>query len=170
MILPSPHEASDPAPSSIGCLVMTCHATRSAETDASGLLIQRLLTAYGHRVVGYQVVIGDPAQLQLSIARGTGHDAVQALLISDNTGLSRRDGMVDAVEAMLDKRLEGFGELFRVLTYHDLGSPAIRSHATAGIIKGRVLFAFPGSEQAIHLAMEKLILPELGPLMQQLAP
>ena len=93
----------------------------------------------------------------------------RSIIFNGGTGISRRDSTFEAVDGMLEKRLDGFGEVFRYLTYQDIGSPAIMSRATAGIIKGRVLFSTPGSENAVKLAMEKLILPELGHLIQQLS-
>ena len=110
----------------------------------------------------------DPAQIQWWIARGVINDAVQAIIINGGTGISRRDSTFEAVDEMLEKRLAGFGEIFRLLTYQDIGSPAIMSRATAGVIKGRILFSTPGSENAVRLAMEKLILPELGHLVKEL--
>ena len=156
------------APSSIGCMVITCSDTRTPETDTSGQLIRKLLEERGHTVVGYHLVKDDPAQIQLWIARGTANDAVQAIIINGGTGISRRDSTFEAVDAMLEKRLVGFGEIFRLLTYQDIGSPAIMSRATAGVINGRVLFSTPGSGNAVRLAMEKLILPELGHLVREL--
>ena len=156
------------APSSIGCMVITCSDTRTPETDTSGQLIRKLLEERGHTVVGYHLVKDDPAQIQLWIARGTANDAVQAIIINGGTGISRRDSTFEAVDAMLEKRLAGFGEIFRLLTFQDIGSPAIMSRATAGVINGRVLFSTPGSENAVRLAMEKLILPELGHLVREL--
>jgi molybdenum cofactor biosynthesis protein B len=93
---------------------------------------------------------------------------VKAIIINGGTGISRRDSTYEAVDEMLEKRLTGFGEIFRLLTYQDIGSPAIMSRATAGIINGRVLFSIPGSEHAVRLAMEKLILPELGHVVREL--
>jgi molybdopterin adenylyltransferase len=150
-------------------MVITCSDTRTQETDTSGQLIRKLLEACGHTVVGYHLVKDDPAQIQLWIMRGAGNDAVQAIIINGGTGISRRDSTFEAVDEMLEKRLAGFGEIFRFLTYQDIGSPAIMSRATAGVIKGRVLFSTPGSENAVRLAMEKLILPELGHLVKELS-
>ena len=169
MTSPTVHEHKAHAPRSIGCMIITCSDTRIAETDSSGQLIQKLLKDQGHAVVGYHLVKDDPAQIQLWIARATTNEAVQALIVNGGTGISRRDSTFEAVDEMLEKRLPGFGEIFRLLTYQEMGSPAIMSRATAGIIKGRVLFSIPGSEQAVRLAMEKLILPELGHLVQQLS-
>lgn len=162
------HEHKHDAPKSIGCMVITCSDTRTPETDGSGQLIQRLLKDNGHTIAAYHLVKDDPAQIKERIAEGTAHDAVQAIIINGGTGISRRDSTFEAVDALLEKRLDGFGEVFRYLTYQDIGSPAIMSRATAGIIKGRVLFSTPGSENAVRLAMEKLILPELGHLVKEL--
>ena len=99
---------------------------------------------------------------------GIANDAVQAIIINGGTGISRRDSTFEAVDAMLEKRLDGFGEVFRYLTYQEIGSPAIMTRATAGIVQGKVLFSTPGSENAVRLAMQKLILPELGHLVREL--
>jgi molybdopterin adenylyltransferase len=168
MATPAHHEHKDHAPSSLRCMVITCSDTRAPETDTSGELIQRLLKEQGHTVVGYQVVKDEPAQIQLWIARGTANEDVQAIIVNGGTGISRRDSTFEAVDEMLDKRLDGFGEIFRLLTYQEIGPSAIMSRATAGIIDGRVLFSIPGSEHAVRLAMEKLILPELGHLVGEL--
>ena len=150
-------------------MVITCSDTRTPETDASGQLIQRLLTGRGHTIASYQIVKDEPGQIQLWIARGMLKEEVQVIIINGGTGISRRDSTFEAVDAMLEKRLDGFGEIFRLLTYQDIGSPAIMSRATAGVIKSRVLFSIPGSENAVRLAMEKLILPELGHLVKELS-
>jgi molybdenum cofactor biosynthesis protein B len=149
-------------------MVITCSDTRTPDTDTSGQLIQKLLKTHGHSIAAYHLVKDEPAQITARIAEGTGSDHVQAIIINGGTGISRRDSTFEAVDAMLEKRLEGFGEVFRYLTYQEIGSPAIMSRATAGIIKGRVLFSTPGSENAVRLAMEKLILPELGHLVKEL--
>jgi molybdenum cofactor biosynthesis protein B len=93
----------------------------------------------------------------------------QAIIVNGGTGISRRDSTFEAVDRMLEKRLDGFGEIFRYLTYREIGSAAIMSRATAGVVKGCVVFSIPGSEHAVKLAMESLILPELGHLVQQLS-
>jgi molybdopterin adenylyltransferase len=163
------HEHKDHAPSSIGCLVLTCSDTRTPETDTSGQLIQKLLQEQGHTIHAYHVVKDEPGQIQLRIALGTANENVQAVIINGGTGISRRDSTFEAVDEMLEKRLYGFGEIFRYLTYQEIGSLAIMTRATAGIINGRVLFSIPGSENAVRLAMEKLILPELGHLVKELS-
>ncbi|MGC4098300.1 MAG: MogA/MoaB family molybdenum cofactor biosynthesis protein [Nitrospira sp.] len=168
MPLPNHQAHKAHAPGSIGCMVITCSDTRTHETDTSGQLIRKCLEERGHTVVGHHLVKDEPAQIQLWIARGTTDETVQAIIVNGGTGISRRDSTFEAVDAMLEKRLPGFGEIFRLLTYQDIGSPAIMSRATAGIIKGRILFSTPGSENAVRLAMEKLILPELGHLVNEL--
>ncbi len=149
-------------------MVITCSDTRTPDTDTSGRLICKLIGEQGHTVVGHHLVKDDPAQIQLWIARGTVDETVQAVIINGGTGISRRDSTFEAVDEMLEKRLDGFGEIFRLLTYQEIGSPAIMSRTTAGVIKGRILFSVPGSENAVRLAMEKLILPELGHLVREL--
>lgn len=166
---PTPHEHKAHAPANVRCLVITCSDTRTAETDTSGRLIMTLLAEHGHELAGYHIVKDDPAQITGLIAAKLTNEGVQAVIVNGGTGISRRDSTFEAVDALMEKRLEGFGEIFRYLTYQDIGSPAIMSRATAGIVKGRVLFSTPGSENAVRLAMEKLILPELGHILQQLS-
>jgi molybdopterin adenylyltransferase len=149
-------------------MVITCSDTRTPHTDSSGQLIQRLLKEQGHTITAYHLVKDEPSEIKAQITQGTANAQVQAIIINGGTGISRRDSTFEAVDAMLEKRLDGFGEVFRYLTYQEIGSPAIMSRATAGIIKGRVLFSTPGSENAVRLAMEKLILPELGHLVKEL--
>jgi molybdopterin adenylyltransferase len=149
-------------------MVITCSDTRTPETDTSGQLIQKLLKDKGHSIAAYHLVKDEPVQITARITEGIANESVQAIIINGGTGISRRDSTFEAVDAMLEKRLDGFGEVFRYLTYQEIGSPAIMSRATAGIIKGRILFSTPGSENAVRLAMEKLILPELGHLVKEL--
>jgi molybdenum cofactor biosynthesis protein B len=165
---PTHHEHKAHAPAKVRCLVITCSDTRTTDTDTSGRLIMKLLADQGHEVAGYHVVKDEPARITATIADGLTNDAVQAVIVNGGTGISRRDSTFEAVDALLEKRLDGFGEIFRYLTYQEIGSPAIMSRATAGIVKGRVLFSTPGSEHAVRLAMEKLILPELGHLVKEL--
>lgn len=169
MTSPTAHEHKAHAPSSVGCMIITCSDTRTSETDTSGQLIRKLLEEQGHTIATYHVVKDEPGQILFRIGQGLATDAVQAIILNGGTGISQRDSTFEAVDEMLEKRLDGFGEIFRYLTHQEIGSPAIMSRATAGIINGRVLFSIPGSENAVRLAMEKLILPELGHLVQQLS-
>jgi molybdenum cofactor biosynthesis protein B len=166
---PSAHRThKEEAPRRIGCMVITCSDTRTPDTDASGQLIMRLLKESGHDVAAYHLVKDEPGQIRSLIESAATHDGVQAVIINGGTGISRRDSTFEAVDALLEKRLEGFGELFRYLTYQDIGSPAMMSRATAGLFRGRVVFSIPGSEGAVRLATKKLILPELGHILQQI--
>lgn len=156
------------APKRIGCVVITCSDTRTIETDTSGLLMQRLLKEHGHQVLAYHLVKDEPTEIRNLIKTGAEDEGVQAILINGGTGISRRDSTFEAIDGLLEKRLDGFGEIFRYLTYQDIGSSAIMSRATAGTFQGRVIISTPGSEGAVRLAMEKLILPELAHMIQQL--
>jgi molybdenum cofactor biosynthesis protein B len=168
MTSPTAHEHKSHAPGSIGCVVITCSDTRTPETDRSGFRIMHMLKEAGHIVVDYHLVKDEPAKIKSKIKSAVTNKKVQAIIINGGTGISRRDSTYEAVDGMLEKRLDGFGEVFRYLTYQEIGSPAIMSRATAGILKGRVLFSTPGSENAVRLAMERLILPELGHLVREL--
>jgi molybdenum cofactor biosynthesis protein B len=158
------------APRSIRCFVLTVSDTRTEETDTSGRAIVDLLEAAGHRVLGRAIVKDDPAlvrstiERQLATAQETGP---QIIIVTGGTGLTSRDSTFEAVDALLDKRLDGFGELFRMLSYQHIGPAAMMSRATAGLTVGRIVVSLPGSEAAVRLAMEKLLLPELGHLVQQ---
>jgi molybdenum cofactor biosynthesis protein B len=157
------------APHCVTCVVITCSDTRTSQTDTSGQLMMRLLKEHGHDVAGYHVIKDDPAQIRRVIEEAAESDAVHAILVNGGTGISKRDSTFEAVDGMLEKRLVGFGEIFRYLTYKDIGSPAIMTRATAGVFRGRIVFSTPGSEGAVRLAMEQLILPELGHIIQQLS-
>lgn len=150
-------------------MVITCSDTRTPETDTSGRLVMRLLQEHGHKVAAYHLVKDEPAEIRALIEAAAQNEAVQAVIINGGTGISRRDSTFEAVDALLEKRLDGFGEIFRYLTYQDIGSPAIMSRATAGLFRGRIIISTPGSEAAVRLAMKKLILPELGHMVQQLS-
>jgi molybdenum cofactor biosynthesis protein B len=150
-------------------MVITCSDTRAPDTDTSGKLIVHLLKEQGHTVAAYHLVKDEPAQIRVRIEEAVKNEAIQAIIINGGTGISRRDSTFEAVDALLEKRLDGFGEIFRYLTYQDIGSSAIMSRATAGLYRGRVVFSTPGSEGAVRLAMEKLILPELPHIIQQLS-
>jgi len=156
------------APQCVTCVVITCSDTRTSQTDTSGQLMMRLLKEHGHDLAGYHVIKDDPGQIRHVIEEAAESDAVHAILVNGGTGISKRDSTFEAVDGMLEKRLVGFGELFRYLTYKDIGSSAIMTRATAGVFRGRIVFSTPGSEGAVRLAMEQLILPELGHIIQQL--
>ena len=127
-----------------------------------------MLRDAGHTVVFYQLVKDEPSKIKAAIKKAVANKKVQAIIINGGTGIAKRDSTFEAIEGLLEKKLDGFGEVFRALTYQEIGSPAIMTRATAGTYKGRIIFSTPGSENAVRLAMEKLILPELGHILQQL--
>ena len=159
------HKAA--APARIGCYVITVSDTRTEDTDTGGRAIIELLNAAGHEIVGRTIVKDDAEQLRDAIGRQLANPAVQAIVATGGTGITSRDCTYEAVSGMLWKRLDGFGELFRMLSYHQIGAAAMLSRAVAGTIAGRVVVALPGSEAAVRLAIEKLIIPELGHLVRE---
>ncbi len=160
------HKAHGPA--SVACSVITCSDTRTPETDTSGQLIRTLLEQAGHRIHAYHVVKDEPSQVRTLIRQAGGNQAVDALIINGGTGVSQRDSTFEAVRVLLEKHIPGFGELFRSLSYKEIGSAAMLSRATAGLHQGKVIFSIPGSRGAVRLAMEDLILPELSHLVGEL--
>lgn len=155
------------APHSVRCFIVTVSDTRTEETDTSGHAIADLLERAGHQVAGHVIVKDDAALVRSAVERQLTTSDVDAIITTGGTGIAARDTTFEAVDSLLEKRLPGFGELFRVLSYEQIGSAAIMSRATAGIAARRILVALPGSESAVRLAMEKLLVPELGHLVQQ---
>jgi len=157
------------APSSVPCLVLTVSDTRTFETDTSGQTIARLLEAAGHTVAARELVPDDPVKVAEAIRAHLGRKDVRAVITTGGTGITSRDTTFDAVTAMFEKRMDGFGELFRMLSYEQVGAAAMLSRACAGVVTGCVVFVLPGSEAAVRLAMEKLILPELGHVVREMS-
>ena len=156
------------APRSIRCFVLTVSDTRTEATDTGGRTIADLLTAAGHQVVGRSIVKDDPQNVRDAVHRQLADDAAQVIITTGGTGITSRDSTYEALVTLLDKQLDGFGELFRMLSYEDVGSAAMLSRACAGTIGSTAIFALPGSERAVRLAMEKLILPEIGHVVREL--
>lgn len=152
----------------INCAVVTVSDTRSVETDRSGQLLKQLLLVAGHGVPVYTLVRDNPAQIRQQLQQLAQQTSLQALIFNGGTGIAPRDTTYDAIESLLDKSLPGFGELFRFLSYQEIGSRAIASRAIAGVYQGKLVFSLPGSTNAVRLATEALILPELVHLVQQL--
>jgi molybdenum cofactor biosynthesis protein B len=159
------HKAA--APRSVRCYVITVSDTRSDTTDTSGRAIADLLQAAGHVVAGRSIVRDDAEQVRGTVERQLANPDVQVIITTGGTGITSRDSTYEAVAGMMQKRLDGFGELFRMLSYEQIGSAAMMSRACAGLVAGRILISLPGSEAAVRLAMERLIIPELGHLVQQ---
>ena len=155
------------APHSVQCFIVTVSDTRTLENDASGRAIADLLTAAGHVVTGRTLVRDDPELVHSTIERHLADRGVQVIITTGGTGITSRDSTYEAISTLLEKRLDGFGELFRMLSYQQIGPAAMLSRACAGLVRGRIVIALPGSPGAVTLAMEKLVIPELGHLVQQ---
>jgi molybdopterin adenylyltransferase len=165
----SHQQHKEAAPRSVSCMVITCSDTRTPETDTSGALIMNTLREQGHMIATYHVVKDEPSVIRKLIKQGAKNRQVQAIIVNGGTGISRRDSTFEAIDALLEKRLDGFGEIFRYLSYQDIGSAAIMSRATAGLYKGTIVISIPGSEKAALLAMDKLILNELGHMVHEMS-
>ena len=163
---PLEHKAT--APRAVGCWVLTVSDTKTPETDTSGTLIRKLLTAAGHPVVGSSIVRDEPKDVQRVIREACASDAVKVVIATGGTGITSRDSTYEAIDAMLDKRLPGFGELFRMLSYQEIGAAAMLSRAVAGVAGGTLIVAMPGSTNAVRLALTRLIVPELGHLVYEI--
>jgi molybdopterin adenylyltransferase len=154
------------APASVRCFVLTISDTRTEANDTSGDAIVELLTGAGHEIVGRHIVRDDPAAVREVVH--TNRSTADVVVTTGGTGISARDSTYEALAALLDKRLDGFGELFRMLSYAQIGAAAMLSRAVAGSIGSTAVFALPGSEHAVRLAMTTLILPEVGHVVREL--
>jgi molybdenum cofactor biosynthesis protein B len=152
------------APSRVRVFVITVSDTRTEENDTSGQAAKELLRFAGHEVAGYRVLKDEPAEVAALIRQIAERGEAEAIVTSGGTGISSRDSTYEAVAGLLDKKLDGFGELFRMLSFQEIGAAAMLSRAVGGVHRGVVVFATPGSTAAVRLALERLILPELGHL------
>ena len=157
-----PEEHRKHGPRSVRCAVLTVSDSRTLETDGGGDLLVELLQGAGHAVVLRALHPDEPAVVRAAVEQAIASGGVDAVLTTGGTGLGARDSTYEAVEGLLDKQLPGFGELFRSLSYAEIGAAAMLSRATAGVCRGCIVTVLPGSPDAIRLAMTKLILPELG--------
>ena len=156
------------APASVACFVLTVSDSRTVATDTSGRAIRQLLEAAGHRVANSAIVRDEPAAVTAAVRSQLANDDTEVIITTGGTGITSRDDTFEAVDALLEKRMPGFGEIFRSLSFAEIGTAAMMSRATAGTVSRKAIFVLPGSEGAVRLAMTKLILPELGHVVQQL--
>ena len=156
------------APTSVSCFVLTVSDTRTEANDTGGQAIRSLLESGGHSVSGHANVRDDPEAVTRAVSDCLSDAGTQVVITTGGTGITSRDGTFEAIDRLLEKRLTGFGELFRMLSYEAIGAAAMMSRATAGRAHGKAIFVLPGSPDAVRLAMTKLILPELGHVVQQL--
>lgn len=152
---------------SVPLAIVTVSDTRTPETDVSGNLIRQLAEAAGHTVIAHRIVRDEPEQVSAALSELAG-SAARLIIFNGGTGISRRDRTYDVISRALEKPLPGFGELFRMLSYQEVGAAAMLSRATAGVYGDTVVFSTPGSPNAVRLAMEKLILPEIQHLAWEL--
>jgi len=150
----------------VRCAVLTVSDTRAPETDVSGRTIVELLEAAGHVVAKRQILRDEPKDVHEAVLGQVG--GVDAIITTGGTGITSRDSTYEAIAELFEKRIDGFGELFRALSYEKIGSAAMMTRACAGIARGTAIFLLPGAENAVRLAMTQLILPELGHVVREL--
>jgi len=162
-----PHEPDAPLQAGIGWL--TVSDTRTAANDRSGDLGTERIRAAGHRVVERAIVPDEPSRVRECVERWVRNKDVELILVCGGTGISARDRTYEALADLFERRLAGFGELFRMLSHEQVGSRSMLSRADAGIAGGKPVFLMPGSTGAVELALERLILPEIAHLLTELA-
>lgn len=154
-------------PQSVRCFVITVSDTRTEDTDTGGKAIVELLAAAGHLVEGRRLLKDEPHEVAALVREQAESHHVDVIITTGGTGITRRDSTFEAIDGLLDKRLPGFGELFRMLSFQDIGAAAMLSRACAGTCQGTIVVALPGSESAVRLAMTRLLIPELGHLVTE---
>jgi molybdenum cofactor biosynthesis protein B len=153
----------------VACYVLTVSDTRTPETDSGGRTIRQLLEQSGHSITGHAIVRDEPEQVTARVREQLADGRARVIITTGGTGITSRDGTFEAIDRLLEKRLDGFGELFRMLSFEEIGSAAMMSRAIAGTAGRTAIFVLPGSPSAVRLAMTRLILPELGHIAQQLS-
>jgi len=141
--------------------------TRNEKTDESGKIAKKLVSDYGHQVFAYKIIRNNKSLIQTTVNEMLQNPEINVIVTSGGTGISKRDVTVEAISELLDKKIEGFGELFRKLSYQEIGEAAMISRATAGTVNGKIIFCLPGSKNAVKLAFSKLILPGLGHIIKE---
>jgi molybdopterin adenylyltransferase len=165
----STQEHKQAAPSQVRCMVITVSDTRTEETDKSGKLMMELLENAGHKIVEYVIVKDEAEPIKSEVLKGCSNPDIDVVLTNGGTGIAKRDVTIETVQSLFEKEIPGFGEIFRMLSYQeDIGSAALLSRAAAGVVNDRAVFSTPGSTGAVRLAMEKLIIPEIGHVVREL--
>jgi molybdenum cofactor biosynthesis protein B len=166
-MLPIHEQHEKQGPQHVRCAVITVSDTRTQETDTGGQSVIHHLTAAGHQVVAREIIPDDPARVKPLLVSLQSRDDVDAILMTGGTGITSRDLTYETVSSLLTKPLPGYGEIFRMLSYQEIGPAAILSRALGGLFGRKVLLTMPGSPAAVKLAMEKIIIPELPHLMRE---
>jgi molybdenum cofactor biosynthesis protein B len=164
----TPHPTEEKALNPIHCAIITVSDTRTLESDRSGQLIEQLLQQAGHKIGFYSLIPDEPAQIQAQLQDLGNRSDLAVIIFNGGTGIAPRDTTYDAIAECLEKTLPGFGELFRWLSYQEIGSRAMASRSIGGVYSQKLVFSLPGSTNAVKLALEKLIIPEITHLVQQL--
>ncbi|MBS0263964.1 MAG: MogA/MoaB family molybdenum cofactor biosynthesis protein [Planctomycetes bacterium] len=162
------HQASGAKYGPLGFAILTMSDSRTPETDTSGQYIREAVTAAGHRVARYALVQDDPVCIRPELDAALGDSQVAVIVTNGGTGISLRDNAYETIVSVLDKPLDGFGELFRMLSYNEIGAAAMLSRACGGVARGKVIFSLPGSTKAVKLGLDQLILPQAGHLYFEL--
>jgi molybdenum cofactor biosynthesis protein B len=160
----SHHHHRKDAPTEVPTVVITVSDSRTPETDTGGALVAELLDAANHPVIARNIVPDERSAIEAALEGALKESGARAVIFTGGTGVAPRDQTPDTLEPLLDRLIPGFGELFRMLSYEEIGSAALLSRATAGLVRGCVVFVIPGSRGAVQLAMEKLIVPEIAHL------
>ncbi len=163
---PSAEQHREQAPDRVACAVVTVSDTRTLDNDGSGAKIADLLEAAGHRVAARRIVKDEPVQVEAVVREFVADPRVDAILLTGGTGIAARDQTPDAIRGLLTRELPGYGEIFRVLSFQEIGAAAMLSRAIGGVIDQTIVLLMPGSTAAVRLAMEKLILPEIAHLVE----
>jgi len=158
------HHHRKAAPVDVPTVVITVSDTRDLESDTGGALVAELLQGGGHSVVSREIVRDEAEAIAGALSKALACEEGRAVILTGGTGVAPRDVTPESVEPLLERVVPGFGEIFRQLSYEEIGSAALLSRALAGLARGRVVFVIPGSRGAVRLALEKLILPEIGHL------
>ncbi len=160
-------EHKEKSPRTVTCAVLVISDSRTEETDESGKLLREKLGESGHQVTDYAILKNDSEAIKRKIKELLAQGELQVIITSGGTGVSHRDVTVETITTMLEKKLEGFGELFRSLSYQEIGTASIMSRAIAGVAGGKIIICIPGSLGAARLAIEKIILPEIGHMVRE---
>lgn len=165
----STFEHKQAAPQKVTCKIITVSDTRTKETDKSGQLMISMLESAGHVIGDYVIVKDEEGPIREAVVQGCENPEIDCILTNGGTGIAKRDVTIETVQQLFDKEISGFGELFRMLSYQeDIGSAAILSRAIAGVVQDKAVFSTPGSSGAVKLAMDKLIIPEIGHIVREL--
>lgn len=165
---PSTDAHRQEAPDSVRVAVLTISDTRTKEDDRSGEIMKQHLSLRGHEIVAYEIAPDDPSRIAAVLQGWIANEDVHAILTNGGTGIAGRDNTYDTIAGLLDKRLDGFGEIFRMLSFQEIGAAAMLSRAIGGVANGTAVFSTPGSSNAVKLAMEKLIGPELAHVVHEI--